>query len=134
MQNQTNHAYDTNNNNEKKNVQFFRHELFFKDSSHLKALKKLSIPTTSGSSTTSRKHDGNTHNKNIILTSTLREAKKFPMRLMKIINDTKYHDSIWWICDGSRFAISKMKFSTHVMPQEFDGTKIDSFFRILRRW
>lgn len=63
-----------------------------------------------------------------------RDRDKFPQRLMEVLLNGTAKESIWWISDGTAFAIDRKKFSSDIITKEFYGIKYDSFLRTLRRW
>jgi hypothetical protein len=64
------------------------------------------------------------------------DSKIFPQRLMEILSDERYHDSISWLPHGRAFVIKNRKlFGETVMPKYFSRkAKYSSFTRKLNRW
>jgi hypothetical protein len=64
------------------------------------------------------------------------DSKIFPQRLMEILSDECYHDSISWLPHGRAFVIKNRKlFGETVMPKYFSRkAKYSSFTRKLNRW
>lgn len=64
------------------------------------------------------------------------DSKIFPQRLMEILSDECYNDSISWLPHGRAFVIKNRKlFGETVMPKYFSRkAKYSSFTRKLNRW
>lgn len=64
------------------------------------------------------------------------DSKIFPQRLMEILSDERYHESICWLPHGRAFIIRNRKlFAATVMPRYFSRkAKYSSFTRKLNRW
>jgi hypothetical protein len=64
------------------------------------------------------------------------DSKIFPQRLMEILSDERYNDSISWLPHGRAFVIKNRKlFGETVMPKYFSRkAKYSSFTRKLNRW
>jgi hypothetical protein len=64
------------------------------------------------------------------------DSKIFPQRLMEILNDTLYEESICWLPHGRAFVIcNRSLFAEQVMPRFFTRrAKYSSFTRKLNRW
>jgi hypothetical protein len=64
------------------------------------------------------------------------DSKIFPQRLMEILSDERYNESISWLSHGRAFVIKNRKlFGETVMPKYFSRkAKYSSFTRKLNRW
>jgi hypothetical protein len=64
------------------------------------------------------------------------DSKIFPQRLMEILSDEQYSESISWLPHGRAFVIKNRKlFGETVMPRYFSRkAKYSSFTRKLNRW
>jgi hypothetical protein len=64
------------------------------------------------------------------------DSKIFPQRLMEILSDERYGESITWLPHGRAFVIKNRKlFGEMVMPRYFSRkAKYSSFTRKLNRW
>ena len=64
------------------------------------------------------------------------DSKTFPMKLMEILADEQYGESICWLPHGRAFTIRNRKlFAEKVMPLHFSRkAKYSSFTRKLNRW
>jgi len=64
------------------------------------------------------------------------QALIFPKRLMAILGNKKYHNSVAWAPDGlSFFIVDKATFVEDVMPKFSPRkSKFSSFLRKLNRW
>jgi hypothetical protein len=64
------------------------------------------------------------------------DSKIFPQRLMEILSDEQYNESISWLPHGRAFVIKNRKlFGETVMPRYFSRkAKYSSFTRKLNRW
>jgi len=61
--------------------------------------------------------------------------KRFPCKLMQILNDDDYPDIVAWLPHGRGFTIAdKKRFAEEVLPRYFKKSKFPSFNRKLNRW
>lgn len=88
----------------------YRHALFQKSSAHLLTQFELFVDKSPS------------------------KKETLPTKLMNILNSRTCIDSIWWALDGKAFAINTQKFSHEVLERDFDGMKLNSFYRTLRKW
>lgn len=66
---------------------------------------------------------------------TAEGSKRFPCKLMQILNDDAYPDIVAWLPHGRGFTIAdKKRFAEEVLPRYFKKSKFPSFNRKLNRW
>lgn len=59
--------------------------------------------------------------------------KTFPERMMEIIDKPNLKQAIYWLPDGSSFALFPYAFTEKVLNVFFQGAKFESFTRKLNR-
>lgn len=60
---------------------------------------------------------------------------KFPQKLMEILQTGGISTrAIWWISNGTAFAMDSKRLFEDVLCENFKGIKYESFLRTLRRW
>ena len=58
----------------------------------------------------------------------------FPEKLMELLNNEDYRESMSWLPNGNAFALQPTIFTKEILPKHFEGTKFESFTRKLNRW
>jgi hypothetical protein len=58
----------------------------------------------------------------------------FPEKLMELLNNEDYRESMSWLPNGNAFALQPTMFTKEILPKHFEGTKFESFTRKLNRW
>ena len=62
------------------------------------------------------------------------KAKRFPDRLLELLNTDAAPASLYWLPGGRAFAIEQESFDTKVLDKYFQATKFASFVRRLHKW
>jgi len=64
-----------------------------------------------------------------------KRAVPFPLKLMKVLSDSRFNDIITWTPSGKAFTIVNPKaFVADILPEHFKSAKFSSFTRKLHRW
>mmetsp|Transcript_45750 Transcript_45750/g.133203 ORF Transcript_45750/g.133203 Transcript_45750/m.133203 type:complete len:303 (-) Transcript_45750:223-1131(-) len=64
-----------------------------------------------------------------------KRAVPFPLKLMKVLSDSRFNDIISWTPSGKAFTIVNAKaFVADILPEHFKSAKFSSFTRKLHRW
>lgn len=64
-----------------------------------------------------------------------KRAVPFPLKLMKVLSDSRFNDIITWTPSGKAFTIVNAKaFVADILPEHFKSAKFSSFTRKLHRW
>ena len=66
-------------------------------------------------------------------TTTSTTVDTFPEKLAGTLR-SNHDDAIWWNPDGSVFAMMPQRFTEQVLDKVFQGTKLESFQRKMKRW
>lgn len=61
-------------------------------------------------------------------------AQRLPDKIMAILLKEEAPDAIWWLQNGTAFAMQKEKFEKQVLDKHFRGNKFKSLVRNLHRW
>jgi len=62
------------------------------------------------------------------------KLKRFPDRLIELLNTEAADKSLYWLPGGKAFAIEQQSFSKEVLDKFFQATKFSSFVRRLHKW
>ena len=62
------------------------------------------------------------------------EGVTFPEKLMELLMNETDKEALWWLPDGSTFALNSKTFTETILAQKFQGSKFESFTRKLARW
>jgi HSF-type DNA-binding len=61
-------------------------------------------------------------------------ALRLPDKMMAILVSGEAPDAIWWLQNGTAFAMQKEKFQEQILDKHFRGNKFKSLVRNLHRW
>ena len=59
---------------------------------------------------------------------------RLPDKIMEILMKEEAPEAIWWLHDGTAFAMQKEKFQAQILDTHFRGNKFKSVVRNLHRW
>lgn len=64
----------------------------------------------------------------------INKSKRLPDKMMCVLLNNMAPDAIWWMENGTSFAMQKEKFQTQILDKYFRGNKFKSMVRNLHRW
>lgn len=78
--------------------------------------------------------DEKQHSKGNDNNSSTGSSDTFPEKLAETLRSNHVNDAIWWNTEGNVFAMMPKQFTEKVLDKIFQGTKLESFQRKMKRW